>query len=187
MGSLCSTVLALSLLVLTGCSSDSGLPDLGTVPAFQLTDQNGRTFDSSKELNSHIWVADFMFTNCPGPCPRMSSLMKQVQTFLTGTQVKLVSFTVDPERDTPQTLFDYSRHYDARPGTWYFLTGPKDTLHSLSRSGFKLNVTDDLQHDTHFVLVDKQGHIRGYYQSLDAHAVDQLVGDAKSLLKERRT
>ena len=186
MGSWCSTVLALSLLVLTGCSSDPGLPDLGTVPAFQLTDQNGHAFDSAS-LQSHIWVADFIYTNCPGPCPRMSSQFKQVQTFLSGTQVKLISFTIDPEHDTPQVLFDYSRHFDARPGTWYFLTGPKDTLHSLALNGFKFRVSDDLEHDTHFALIDKQGHIRGYYQSFEPHAVDQVVADAKSLLKERRS
>jgi protein SCO1/2 len=187
MGSWCSTVLALSLLVLTGCSSESGLPDLGAVPPFQLTDQNGHAFDSASELQNHIWVADFIYTNCPGPCPRMSSQFKQVQTFLSGTQVKLVSFTIDPEHDTPKALFDYSRHFDARAGTWYFLTGPKDMMHSLSRDGFKLHVSDDLEHDTHFVLVDRNGHIRGFYQSLEAHAVDQLVADAKSLLKERRS
>jgi protein SCO1/2 len=160
------------------------LPRIGAVPAFTLTDQNGHEFDSSKQLDSTIWIADFMFTNCPGPCPRMSSQMKQVQTYLSGTGIKLLSFTIDPERDTPEKLFAYSRFYDARPGTWYFLTGPKAALHGLSRSGFKLDV-GDLQHSTHFVLVDRHGQIRGYYQTLEDHAIDTLLADARSLLKER--
>jgi protein SCO1 len=185
MGFWSSTVLTLSLLVLTGCSSDSGLPVMGDVPAFQLTDQNGHDFQSATTLQNRIWIADFMFTNCPGPCPRMSSEMKQVQIYLSGTQIKLVSFTIDPARDTPQRLFDYSRYYDARPGTWYFLTGPKDVLHSLSKNTFKLTVDDDLSHSTHFVLVDRKGKIRGYYQALEDNVVGRLVADAKSLLKER--
>jgi protein SCO1 len=186
MASWCSTVLVFSaVLVLSGCSNDSGLPKLGAVPDFQLTDQNGHDFLSAAQLKSEIWIADFIFTNCPGPCPRMSSQMKHVQTFLSGTGIKLVSFTVDPANDTPEVLFEYSRHYDARPGTWYFLTGPKDTLHGLSKKAFKLDVDDDLQHSTHFVLVDRQGQIRGYYQTLEDHAVDQIVADARALLKER--
>jgi len=189
MASWYSTVLAFSSLVLlTGCSSDSGLPKIGAVPAFKLTDQNGHAFDSSTQLANTIWIADFMFTNCPGPCPRMSSQMKQVQTFLSGTGIKLVSFTVDPENDTPEKLFEYSRFYDARPGTWYFLTGPKQTIYSLSKDSFKLGVGDaggDVEHSTHFVLVDRQGRIRGYYQTLEDHAIDTLLADARSLLKER--
>jgi protein SCO1/2 len=178
--------LAFSLLLLTGCNSNSGLPVLGSVPQFHLTDQNGHPFDSSNTLKSTIWVADFIFTNCPGPCPRMSSQMKQMQTYLSSTGIKLLSFTVDPANDTPQVLFEYGRHFDARSGTWYFLTGPKPVLQGLSKDAFKLgDVDDSLEHSTRFVLVDRKGRIRGYYLSSDAHIVDQLVADAKALLKER--
>ena len=189
MGSWCSTVLARSVLaagvlLLSACSSDSGLPRLGSVPPFRLTDQNGHDFDSSA-LAGHIWVADFMFTNCPGPCPRMSSQMKHVQIMTSGAEVRLISFSIDPERDTPETLFNYSRFYDARPGTWYFLTGPKKTIWGLSKDAFKLYVGDNYEHDTHFVLIDKHGQIRGYYQTLEEHAIDQLLADIHSLLRER--
>lgn len=186
MASWYSTALAFSLLSLAGCNSDSGLPVLGSVPPFQLTDQNGHLFDSAKTLKSTIWIADFIFTNCPGPCPRMSSQMKQAQTYLSSTGIKLLSFTVDPDNDTPQVLFEYSRHYDARAGTWYFLTGPKPALQALSKDAFKLGDIDDtLEHSTRFTLVDRKGRIRGYYLSSEAHAVDQMVADAKALLKER--
>ena len=186
MASWYSTALAFSLLTLTGCNSDSGLPVLGSVPAFQLTDQNGHLFDSSNSLKSTIWIADFIFTNCPGPCPRMSSQMKQAQTYLSSTGIKLLSFTVDPATDTPPVLFEYSRHFEARAGTWYFLTGPKPVLQGLAKDAFKLGDIDDtLEHSTRFALVDRKGQIRGYYLSSEAHAVDQLVADAKALLKER--
>jgi protein SCO1 len=181
-----STVLAFSLLFLGGCSSNSDLPVLGSVPVFQLTDQNDHKFDSSQTLQSTIWIADFMFTNCPGPCPRMSSQLKQAQTYLSGTGIKLISFTVDPAHDTPQVLFDYGRHFDARQGTWYFLTGPRQTMQTLSRDAFKLaDVDDTLDHSIRFVLVDRKSRIRGYYLSSEPHIVDQLVADAKALLKER--
>jgi protein SCO1/2 len=181
-----STALAFSLLALTGCSTDSGLPVLGSVSPFELTDQNGHSFDSAKSLQSTIWVADFIYTNCPGPCPRMSSQMKQMQTYLTSTGIKLLSFTVDPATDTPPVLFEYGRHFDARSGTWYFLTGPRQTIQRLSRDDFKLSDVDDtLEHSIRFVLVDRKGRIRGYYLSSDAKVVDQLVADAKALLKER--
>ena len=112
--------------------------------------------------------------------------MKQAQTYLSSTGIKLVSFTVDPANDTPQVLFEYSRHYDARPGTWYFLTGPKQTLQTLSKDAFKLaDVDDTLDHSIRFVLVDRKGRIRGYYLSCEPRIVDLLVADAKALLKER--
>lgn len=112
--------------------------------------------------------------------------MKQVQTYVTSTGIKLVSFTVDPDRDTPPVLFEYGRHFDARYGTWYFLTGPKPVLQTLSRDAFKLgDVDDSLQHSTRFVLVDRAGQIRGYYLSSEPKIVEQLVADAKALLKER--
>ena len=81
-------------------------------------------FAAESTLNGHVWVANFMFTNCPGPCPRMSSQMHEVQTALAGQDVKLVSITVDPERDTPEKLAKYAAFYNATPGVWYFLTGP---------------------------------------------------------------
>ena len=95
-------------LVLAGCGQKP-LPVLGSVPAFQLTDQLGRTF-SSAALDGHVWVADFVFTNCEGPCPRMSSHMGALQG-KTDSAVKLISFTVDPARDTPPVLAAYAKKF----------------------------------------------------------------------------
>jgi protein SCO1/2 len=176
---------AVAALALAGCSSRAKLPVLGSVPPFALTDQSGVAFDSTK-LADRVWVADFMFTNCPGPCPRMSSQMRQVQTALAVADVKLVSFTIDPERDTPEALSNYAVRYSARRGIWYFLTGPVETLRHLDRDVFKLgNIDGSLQHSTRFVLMDRKSRVRGYYLTSEPDAIQQLISDAKSLLRER--
>src|SRR5258708_3208478 len=130
--SACATVLL--LLSLAACGARK-LPDYGLVPEFQLTAQTGLTFDS-KVLNGNIWVADFMFTTCPGPCPRMTSQMHEIQQ---ATSVKLVSFTVDPDRDTPPGLAQYAQAHHASPERWSFLTGPQATLNHLGLDVFRLN------------------------------------------------
>src|SRR5262245_40116239 len=91
-----------SSILLAGCGSAPLLPELGQTAPFTLTDQNGAPFDS-RALENKIWIADFVFTHCPGPCPRMSSQMHQVQQALGKEErLRLVSFTVDPARDTPE-------------------------------------------------------------------------------------
>jgi protein SCO1/2 len=175
----------LGALVLAGCSAEPPLPSYGVVPDFSLTDQTGAAF-SSKALDKHVWVADFIFTNCPGPCPRMSSQMHQVQTALAGDDgVRFVSFTVDPARDTPLVLTAYAKHFAADPAKWYFLTGPASTLNLLSYDVFKLNNVDGtLVHSTRFALVDRQSRIRGFYGSFDQESVPKLIADARRLLKD---
>jgi protein SCO1/2 len=172
---------SLLALVLIGCSHPP--PETGlSVSAFALTDQSGVDF-KSESLAGHVWVANFMFTNCPGPCPRMSSQMHDVQTALAGQDVKLVSFTVDPDRDTPPVLAKYAAFYSAAPGVWYFLTGPRQTLDHLGQDVFKLGHVDgSLDHSTRFVLVDRKSQIRGYYLTSEPDAIQRLIADAKTLL-----
>jgi protein SCO1/2 len=176
----------LSATLLAGCSAHASLPSYAAVPDFTLTDQTGATFASAPTLKGRVWVADFIFTHCTGPCPRMSSQMRQVQTALAGEGVKLVSFTVDPARDVPDVLAAYGRRFQAQPGVWYFLTGPQQTLHHLSRDVFMLgDVSGNLDHSTRFVLVDRASRVRGYYLSSEADAISGLVSDARRLLRER--
>ena len=180
-----SIVLASSLTVLSGCAARASLPTYSSVPDFTLTDQTGAAFHSGSELNKQVWIADFIYTTCPGPCPRMSSQMHQVQTAL-GNSVRLVSFTVDPAYDTPPVLAEYAKHFEARPGIWYFLTGPVATLEHLSRDVFMLgDVTASLDHSTRFVLIDRASRVRGFYLSSDEDAIPRLIADAKSILRER--
>ena len=109
MASWCWTVLATSSVLLVGCAQKPALPTYGMVPAFTLTDQTGAAFSSAAALQNRVWVADFIFTNCSGPCPRMSSQMHEVQAALSANDgARFVSFTVDPARDTPLVLAAYA-------------------------------------------------------------------------------
>jgi protein SCO1/2 len=184
MASSCWIALGLSVLLLAGCTASAGLPSYGVVPDFELVDQSNRQFLSASTLRGKVWIADFIFTNCAGPCPRMSAQMRQVDNAL--HDVKFVSFTVDPARDTPEVLAKYAEHYQAEPGTWYFLTGPQQALHNLARNVFMLgDVNGDLQHSTRFVLIDKQSRVRGYYLTADEDAIPRVIADAKQVQKER--
>jgi protein SCO1 len=183
----CSWIaLGLSALSLVGCSAKAGLQIYGTVPDFELTDQSNQLFLSAKTLLGKVWIADFIFTNCPGPCPRMSSQMREVYNALGDVKdLRLVSFTVDPARDTPEALAKYAAHYDAQPGAWFFLTGPQPDLHYLAKDVFKLgDVNGDLEHSTRFVLIDKKSRIRGYYLTSEPEAIQYLIADAKQVSKE---
>jgi cytochrome oxidase Cu insertion factor (SCO1/SenC/PrrC family) len=162
----------------------------GTVPAFQLVNQNGQAFGSA-QLAGKIWIADFIYTTCPGPCPMISSRMSELQKPLEKSDVHLVSFSVDPEKDTPQVLRGYAEKLQADAARWDFLTGPKSAIYRLSHDGFKLAVSDgsDEQgipvHSTRMVLVDRHGQIRGYYDAAEADAVTKLLADTNHLLHEQ--
>jgi len=106
----------------------------GTVPEFVLLNQDGKNFGSA-QLRGKIWIADFIYTTCPGPCPMISSRMSELQKPLEKTDVHLVSFSVDPAKDTPQVLRGYAERLQAEPGRLDFLTGPQSTIYNLSRSG----------------------------------------------------
>ena len=171
------------VLLLAGCNLEKPLPVLGEVPAFQLIDQHGKAFHRT-ELDGHIWVADFIFTTCPGPCPLMSSKLHAVQK-ATPSGVKLVSFTIDPAHDTPAKLAAYSRNFAADDTRWSFLTGSTATLNALASDAFHLGtVGDNLEHSTRFVLIDGKGRIRAYYGFADADVVSRVAHDAERLRKE---
>jgi protein SCO1/2 len=174
-----------ALLVLGGCAArQPGLPVYGQIPGFELVSETGRPFDR-KALDGKVWVADFIFTTCTGPCPRMSSLMREVQqAAIPG--VELVSFSVDPEHDTPAALALYAARYHAQPERWHFLTGQREALDHLARDAFKLsNVDGSLVHSTRLVLVDRQSRIRRYYTTSDDDPAAQVVRDIKRVLAER--
>lgn len=115
-------------------STNSELPVLGPeghqVPAFSFVNQNGDT-TGSELLQGKIFVADFIFTSCPGICPKMTSEMKRVQEAYAGNEnLKLISFTVDPERDSAQALATYMELYDVAPDVWTMYTGNKKSFTS---------------------------------------------------------
>ena len=173
------------LLFAAACGPKSNLPDLGTVPDFRLIDSRGHPFVGSS-LRGNVWEADFIYTNCPGPCPRMTSIMHQVeQKVARDEDVRLVSFSVDPDRDTPPVLAEYAHHFGGPTPHWFFLTGDRATIHTLARDVFKVgDLIGVMDHSTHFILVDKRSHIRGYYSTFDQNGVPKLLDDLRQLRKE---
>jgi len=173
-------------LLLTACVQPKPLPELGLVLPFHLTDQAGRPFDS-QVLAGHVWVADFIYTTCNGPCPMMSSHMHRIEERTAeNPDVKLVSFTVDPDHDTAPVLAAYARHFLAAPARWSFLTGDKGSLTEVGFASFHLNSVDgSATHSTRFTLVDRQMRIRGYYTTGDDSFMRQLLHDIRQLERER--
>lgn len=162
----------------------------GSIPEFQLINQEGKNFGSAN-LRGKIWIADFVYSTCPGPCPMISSRMSELQKPLEKTDVHLVSFTVDPAKDTPEVLRIYAERLHAEPGRWDFLTGAQSTIYNLSRNGFKLAISDGSDakgipvHSTRIILVDRHSEIRGYYDASEADAVTKIVADTTHLLREQ--
>lgn len=171
-------------LLFTACARHKPLEVFGQVPAFDLTDQRGQKFDRTS-LDGHVWVADFVFTNCEATCPRMTSKMKALQNATTPS-LKLVSFTVDPDRDTPPVLAAYARRSGADTARWSFLTGEKSTLNMLAQDAFKLSAVGvDMDHSTRFVLIDRKGRIRGYYGIAEGDPIAKIAKDAARLEQEQ--
>jgi protein SCO1 len=180
-------VVAALAAVLIACSHRAAsLEVLGDIPRFELVAQDGQSFHS-QVLSGKIWVADFIYTTCPGPCPRMTSQMREVQdAVMKIPDVRLVSFTVDPANDTPPVLAAYAKLHGAAPAMWYFLTGPVPILQMLDRDAFKLgNIDASMQHSTRFVLVDRQGRIRGYYDTSESSVIPKVISDIHELERER--
>ncbi|HEV2806421.1 MAG TPA: SCO family protein [Chthoniobacterales bacterium] len=169
--------------------SNRPLPAYGNVPSFDLVNQDAQPFGSS-QLAGKIWIADFIFTTCRGPCPIISTRMSELQKPLEKTDVRFVSFSVDPEKDTPPVLRAYADKLRKEPFRWDFLTGSVDAIASISRDGFKLGISEGEPetgpiHSTRFVLVDRRGAIRGYYDALAPDGVTKLLADTNHLLREQ--
>jgi protein SCO1/2 len=192
--------LALAALpVLAGCQRSQAadaapLPALGTVGPFWLTDQDGKTFTEAS-LDGSVWVAAFMFTRCPTVCPEMVRRMKllQEQARAGGVRLSLVSFSVDPENDTPEVLRTFARERELDTSNWRFLTGDSQVIRDTAEKGFKIGVDGTpregqehfgITHGTHLVLLDGHRTIRGYYQSSDPERVSALLKDARRLAAE---
>jgi protein SCO1 len=174
------------LLGIFGCKPEPELPKLYPVPDFSLIDQTDETV-TLRELKGKVWVADFIFTNCGGTCPIMTDKMHRLQEVL-PPDVRMVSFTVDPARDTPKALAAYAAEHGASRDRWLFLTGDKQALYDICVKGFKLPLdetggtpTEPIAHSTRFVLVDREGDVRGYYSGTEDAELARLASDAKRL------
>ena len=143
---------------------------LGVVAPFTFQSSDGRSV-SENDLRGKVWIVDFFFTTCSGPCPRITSQMRGLQDDLAGSDVLLVSVSVDPATDTAPVLADYAGRIGADLSRWWFLTGDEAATFDLIRSSFALpveRVNDALlgfqvSHATKLVVVDGRGRVRGYY------------------------
>jgi len=205
-----SILLAATVLLMAACGGpERKLPYMGvhdvepgeggrmdtlhyTLPKFSFTGLNNEELHSGK-LEGKVFLANFIFTHCPTICPVMNAQMARLQNLLKDDgmmdYVRIISFSIDPERDTPERLREYADMVGADTTTWFFATGDKAELHWLANKGYYQNALDDslaaggFAHSEMFVLADRQGHIRGEYDGTSTKHVDRLFADIKLLLK----
>ena len=168
-----------------------GLNRYGTVPEFSLIERSGKA-TTLADLRGSIWIADFIYTTCQDTCPMQTAEMAQLQEqWKDRAGLKLVSFSVDPEKDTTAVLSRYADRYKADAQRWLFLTGAKEEIGRLVQEGFRLSavalpgdgdVSSVIMHSPRFVLIDKQAQIRGYYDSRDPQALQRLKADVATLI-----
>ncbi|MBI5092097.1 MAG: SCO family protein [Candidatus Hydrogenedentes bacterium] len=180
-------VSALGLLCLTPLFAQSrpALPVLWPIPEFHLLNTEN-TVVSPADFRGKVWVADFIFTTCAGPCPAMTARMAKLQEqFKNQPGVRFVSISVNPEFDTPAVLAEYGKQNGANPDRWTFLTGDSNAIQKVAAEGFKFGTMDEpIMHSTRFALVDRQGRMRGSYIATDDASIRKLPNDIESLLKE---
>lgn len=173
-----------------GCQTPEPLPDLGEVPAFSLMDQQSRPV-SRDSLAGSVWVANFIFTSCASVCPTLSATMAEVtKAWIEEPKVRFVSFSVDPETDTPTVLAGYAARFGADPQRWSFLTGPPADVRHVVVDGMKQVMErlppgspDSVLHGERFVLVDKMGRIRAFPEPKEP-GLKELHDGVRALLDE---
>lgn len=159
---------------------------------FELTNQLGQKV-SLDDLKGKVLLVDFFFTSCPSICPKLTANLQKIQEAYVknDTLLQLLSFSVDPERDSVERLRKYGYDHRINPDNWWLLTGDKKEIYDLARHEFFVSVTegdggpDDFIHTEKLILIDKNGHIRGYYDGLDANAVRQCANDIAVLHLEK--
>lgn len=159
-----------------------------TVGNFSLKNQEGEIY-SHNALEGKIHIANFFFTSCPSICPKMMTNMKKfANAFKKDDEVKIVSFTVDPETDTVEKLKKYADKNRINSKQWNLLTGDKETIYELGVYGYLLSAQEDalapggFLHASQFILVDKEKRIRGIYEGTKAKEIDRMIEDTKILL-----
>ena len=195
-----AALVALVCLVFLGLNlfgpqpSDKYQKDGYKTPDFSFQDRSGRMF-SSAELKGKVWVADFIFTHCAGTCPLLTNQMMVLKKqWGNDPGFKLVSFTVDPDRDTVPVLKKYGEDCGSDPNQWFFLTWRKDELYKVIGEGFKLTAAPNEEgekgfefiHTTRMVLVDGNGMVRGFYDAESAEDLPKLHQDIVYLMGSRK-
>ena len=161
------------------------LKSIKQVPNFSLINQNGDSF-TEKKLKNKISIVDFIFTNCPGPCPIMSNNMSELyKSYASVNKVQFISITVDPDNDNTSKLKKYAKSYGVYDKRWQFLTSDIKKIKTLKQEGFMLYAGELPQaHAIKFILIDEKGNIRQYYDGTDDASMAVLRKDINLLLKE---
>ncbi len=167
------------------------VPDF-KIPEYQFINQDSLTVDNSF-TDGKIWVAHYFFTTCPTICPAMISGISDVQEqFKNTSKLRIVSFTVDPETDTPEVLKNYAENRGIDTRQWQLATGDKKLLYRFARKGLFIEATDgdgganDFIHSEKLVLIDSNNRIRGYYDGTESSDIKLLINDIQRLLEEKK-
>jgi protein SCO1/2 len=185
-GLICISLLGLGASwVIKKANSSYTISVIKDVPPFLFKTQDGKLF-SEKEFRNKITVLDFMFTSCPGPCPIMTNNMIHLyQDYEKVDEVQFVSITVDPNIDSEEILKQYANAHGVNDSRWQFLTSDLEAIKDLKKNGFML-YADELPrgHAVKFVLIDRDGRIRKYYDGTDKASMAVLRKDLNHLVKE---
>jgi protein SCO1/2 len=168
-------------------------PVISTVQDFTLTNQLGELLTLS-DLKGKVWVANIIFTQCPGPCAKLTQEMAVLQKTISG-DVQFLTLTTDPDFDTPAVLKRYGERFKADPSNWFFATGSKKTIAQIAITDLKLtavekeesqreNENDLFIHSTNFIIVDKKGRVRASVEALEPFAQETLQKIIKDLQRE---
>ena len=171
-------------------SGDNGETIYHTIPDWKFVNQNGEIV-SSERYKGQIYIAEFFFTNCPTICPKMTVNMHSLQEKTKDLNVQFLSYTVDPIRDTSATLKTYQQAYGINEKNWNMLTGDQYKIYELGVKGYLVPNQEDalapggFLHSEMFMLIDKKGRIRGYYDGTNSQNIDKIVRDIKYLNQEK--
>jgi protein SCO1/2 len=182
------------MLLAVGCSKKGSEPIavLNSIPEFQLVDHEGESFGRDS-LEGHLTVADFVFTHCRSSCPRLTAHMRGLQERLSDVpEASFLSVTVDPDNDTTEVLGAYVEKNGIKDDNWRFVTGEEQAIREVVLRGFRVGMDDkaseaqggeEISHSNHFVLVDRNARVRGYYRA-DNDGIERLEKDLRSLASE---
>ena len=170
-----------------------GVAPISFVRPFSFTTQDGKSF-TEKDVTGKVYVADYFFTTCKGICPKMNNNMKLVYEALKNENNFLIlSHTCDPDQDSVAQMKKYTDSLGVDTKRWIFLTGRKDSLYNMARVSYTIddpadnliNMEDDFMHSQLWALVDRNGDVRKVYDGLKESEVQQLIKEAKKLLKDK--
>jgi protein SCO1/2 len=170
-------------------TEENGITQYHTIPDWEYTNQDSVLIKNT-DLEDYVYLVDFFFTSCPSICPRVAKeMLKIYDNFESEESVKLVSFTIDPKRDTPSKLKLYANNLGVNSDKWMFLTGDKDATFDLANEYFIVAYEDadspgGFDHSGKIILIDKAGHIRSFSEGTDPSTTDKLISDTKKLLSE---